>query len=263
MCFEDLKAWPGGRLFVNPWHGHQRELLATCAELFSNHYGVWGESAKGRPYLKPNGRIRMNATRLKTVLLSKAADKTVLSRCTIDGVHVAHAFATIWNYGENEETVLWVTQLVVHRAYRRQYIATALLQELKRHPFFAQARAVGIVSSQPASCNALAKLAGPKHVSMGTLDLSFMSSHAHTIICASPVEYLKSAALMGSAFSFDSDEVRQQLTGLGVVSVANTDFPVDHAEPDAALAEYQARGEWCLGVLPECCEFLVILPVLS
>ena len=59
----------------------------------------------------------------------------------------------------------WVTQLVVSRGARRQYIATHLLQLLRTHPLFKSVNSVGLVSSHPASCNGLSKLSGrPKSV---------------------------------------------------------------------------------------------------
>jgi uncharacterized membrane protein YGL010W len=54
----------------------------------------------------------------------------------------------------------WITQLVVHRSVRKRYIATQLLQTLKVHPLFQRVTIVGLVSSHPAACNALAKYAG-------------------------------------------------------------------------------------------------------
>ena len=51
----------------------------------------------------------------------------------------------------------WVTQLVVDTNVRRRYIATQLLQTLKRHPIFQDVTAVGLVSSHPAAVNALTK----------------------------------------------------------------------------------------------------------
>ena len=51
----------------------------------------------------------------------------------------------------------WVTQLVVDTTVRKRYIATQLLQTLKRHPMFSHVTCVGLVSSHPAAVNALTK----------------------------------------------------------------------------------------------------------
>lgn len=54
----------------------------------------------------------------------------------------------------------WITQLVVDKNFRRRYIATHLLQTLKDHDLFQNVTVVGLASSHPAACNALAKYAG-------------------------------------------------------------------------------------------------------
>jgi len=53
----------------------------------------------------------------------------------------------------------WITQLVVDATARKRYIATQLLQTLKLHPLFCNVTTVGLVSSHPAACYALAKYA--------------------------------------------------------------------------------------------------------
>src|ERR1700722_19324150 len=54
----------------------------------------------------------------------------------------------------------WIKQLVVDKIVRKRYITTQLLQTLKSHPMFQHVTLVGLVSSHPAACNALAKYAG-------------------------------------------------------------------------------------------------------
>jgi hypothetical protein len=54
-------------------------------------------------------------------------------------------------------SVGWVTQLVVDMGVRKRWIATQLLQTLKTEPLFANIVAIGLVSSHPAACTALAK----------------------------------------------------------------------------------------------------------
>jgi hypothetical protein len=87
---------------------------------------------------------------------------------------VGHAFATVWDYDGGNSfliyrqiilltitfllgTVGWVTQLVVSLYQRQRYVATSLLQLLKESPIFQGITAVGLVSSHPAACHALAK----------------------------------------------------------------------------------------------------------
>ena len=80
--------------------------------------------------------------------------------CFSHNLLLGHAFATVW---ESDGCVVgWITQLVVDKTTRRRYIATMLLQALKAHPLFSNVTVVGLVSSHPAACHALAKYAG-KH----------------------------------------------------------------------------------------------------
>lgn len=122
----------------------------------------------------------MTSAKLRAQCLSHP-ENTVLVTCYLQVEHehpqlYGHAFATVWDYGENKGNsgptisckislsdsiqVGWVTQLVVHKAVCRCYIATQLLQALKFHVLFSDVNIVGLASSHPASCNALAKYAG-------------------------------------------------------------------------------------------------------
>lgn len=80
-------------------------------------------------------------------LLDKASTYT---RATVDGALAGQAFACRWEH--DGKTVCWITQLVVHRDYRRQGLATSLLRELREDgdDMF------GIMSSSPAACLAFA-----------------------------------------------------------------------------------------------------------
>jgi N-acetylglutamate synthase-like GNAT family acetyltransferase len=113
----------------------------------------------------------MSAALLKKQYLS-TPDKTVLVACFEDGDLLGHAFATVWDYDGGMVFFLaynfamlilatgkvgWVTQLVVDTSVRKRYIATQLLQTLKRHPIFQGVTSVGLVSSHPAAVNALTK----------------------------------------------------------------------------------------------------------
>lgn len=63
-----------------------------------------------------------------------------------------------------EGTVGWITQLVVDMGVRRRWIATHLLQTLKTDELFANVIAMGLASSHPASCTALAKYASKSYI---------------------------------------------------------------------------------------------------
>lgn len=117
----------------------------------------------------------MSGDKLRAQCVSNAS-QTVLVTCYEKNnlMPVGHAFATTWetSVGKHvdllssdltnitfEGTIGWVTQLVVDMGFRRHRIATQLLQTLKTDELFANVTAMGIASSHPASCTALATYA--------------------------------------------------------------------------------------------------------
>ncbi|KAG2048769.1 hypothetical protein BDR06DRAFT_1071019 [Suillus hirtellus] len=157
------------------------DTLKSCADLFSSHYGIWGEQAS-----------TISKYTIAAQCLSHP-ENTVLVICYLQVEHehpqlYGHAFATVWDYGENK--VGWVTQLVVHKAVCWCYIATQLLQALKFHALFSDVNIVGLASSHPASCNALAKYAAGN---IHNVNLGFIHEHAKGILESSPISYLKAA----------------------------------------------------------------------
>ncbi|KAG1746511.1 hypothetical protein EDB19DRAFT_1894246 [Suillus lakei] len=206
------------------------DTLKACADLFSSNYGIWGDKA--------------------TQCLSHP-ENTVLVTChlQVDPLEserpklCGHAFASMWDYGENK--IGWVTQLVVDEAVRQRYVATQLLQTLKVHAPFSHINIVGLVSSHPAACNALAKYADA--------DLDFIRVHAKGILQSSPISYLNDAQLKGVLFEDNCDN--------GSISSVFTKFYVDHTEPLKVLAHYKNKGQWCLGELADGHEFLAIFPI--
>ncbi|KAJ3499230.1 hypothetical protein NLJ89_g10120 [Agrocybe chaxingu] len=211
-----------------------------CATLFSESYGVW--SSKVSAPLKPGARVKMNSNRLKKEVLGDPAS-SMLALCTLDGVHIGHAFATVWPY--EGSYVCWVTQLVVASDYRELGIATTLLQLFPGPNFTCDA--LGIASTHTASCWALAKRAHK-------LDLKFIEARAKNILDASPVPYLKSGLLRGSLFQDNKDSD-------GDISSIYTGFYVDPDEPLRALRRWQEEKgmKWPLGDLAEGNEFLCII----
>jgi len=236
------------------WHAHvdvtpgtavTQEQLVECASLFSNHYGIWADSVKAP--LKPGARVKMNAAKLRKECLGNP-EHTVLITSYLQDKLIGHAFATKWQYGE--DVVGWVTQLVVDSSLRKRYVATNLLQNVKHHPWFDSVTIVGVASSHPAACHAVAKLA---RLGTAKIDLDFVAKHAEAILACTSVAYLKTAQLHGSLFGEESPD--------GAVSLANTNFFVDHKEPEAALEEYLAEDKWHLGRLRDGHEYIVIVPL--
>ncbi|KAG1868786.1 hypothetical protein C8R48DRAFT_771555 [Suillus tomentosus] len=229
------------------------DTLKSCADLFSSHYGIWGDQASTiSKYTIAGKNVRMTSAKLRAQCLSHP-ENTVLVTCYLQVEHdhpqlYGHAFATVWDHGENK--VGWVTQLVVHKAVRRRYIATQLLQALKFHALFSDVNIVGLASSHPASCNALAKYAA---ASINNVNLNFIHKHAKGILESSPISYLKAAQLRGTLFQDNCDNK--------AISSVFTEFYIDHTEPLAVLQQYKKRGRWCLGELLDGHEFFAIFPI--
>ncbi|KDR74084.1 hypothetical protein GALMADRAFT_250837 [Galerina marginata CBS 339.88] len=219
------------------------EIFATCANLFSDHYGVWATNAPNRVH---GARVKMNAKKLRESVSAPA--QTVLAMGYVENQHIGHAFATVWP--SEAGRVGWITQLVVHKDFRRRKVATQLINKLKNHPLLADISVVGIASSQPASCAVLAKFAD---VEINSIDTSFIQENAEKVIRSSPIEYVKTAELRGSLF-------RDEDIGSGIVSSVDTQFYVDHGEPLEALKEFKSKGPWRLGDLQDGHEFLVMAP---
>jgi GNAT superfamily N-acetyltransferase len=224
------------------------EILEACADLFSDHYGVWAPNAASvSRFPKPGSRVKMNSEKLRAQSVSDA-ERSIVALCYVDDKLRGHVFATVWN--SESDLVGWITQLVVHKDFRRRGIATRLMETLKSHRLLANVSIVGLASSHPATCSVLAKYAGTR---VDLLDLSFIKQNAAKVIQNSPVEYVKTAQLHGSLFEDDSSS--------GAVSSVDTRFYVDHEEPLAALKEFKSRGPWLLGDLPDGHEFLIMAPV--
>ncbi|KAI2375422.1 hypothetical protein LOY91_002179 [Ophidiomyces ophidiicola] len=196
-------------------------------------------------------------------------------RVFVDGVLAGHVFACRWTYRSQDDddddndsssspgrTVCWITQLVVHREYRRRGLATGLLNELRETNSSGGGEVCGILSSHPAACLTVAKttyfqclLASARFshllsfyltfLPLGSrIRLDFIQAHAAAIMKASPVSYVRDARLHGSLFDSATNPH-------GAVSSADTNFHVDHREPSAALAEIRATMDhyWPLGDL--------------
>ncbi|KAI0772381.1 hypothetical protein BD413DRAFT_474132 [Trametes elegans] len=223
------------------------EQLQACATLFSNNYGIW--AADVSPPLKPGARVRMSATKLRKECLGNSEASLVVLCYLQDELGknelIGHAFVTKWPYQQGY--VGWVTQLVVNIKQRRRFIATSMLQQLRRQTWFNDVTAMGIVSSHPAACNALCKLLNGN---TRDVNLAYIRKHASAVLKCSTVQYLKEAQLRGA---FLGEE--------GSLFSAFTAFFVDHHEPLQVLQTYMSRDRWSFGDLLDGHEFLVLVPV--
>ncbi|KAI0782194.1 hypothetical protein C8Q75DRAFT_795891 [Abortiporus biennis] len=217
--------------------------LDLCAHLFSENYGIWGANG---PH--PKEHIKMSPAKLRSEDLSNP-ERSALVTCSTDGKLVGHAFASTWEYGS--DVIAWISQLVVHKDYRRRRIGTFMIGQLTRYPLFENITVLGLVSCNPIACDVLAKSI---HVGIGNIDTKFIADNAFAFLVSSHIPYLKGAKLHGSIFG-------KKDAAEGVVSTVDTNFAVDHTETDAVLKTYLSQGKWCLGRLPENHEFLIMLPI--
>ncbi|KAL2024559.1 hypothetical protein VTK56DRAFT_7602 [Thermocarpiscus australiensis] len=219
-------------------------MLDEAAQLFSEHYGIWN-TPPGCQGGKPGSRVKISASRLRKQYLPAGARCSYVS-VHVDGILAGNAFACRWNYQGRQ--VCWITQLVVHREYRRRRLATRLLEKLRD----VDDEIFGIMSSHPAACIAASKACSD--VAFEKTPIGFVQACAKDVMAESPITYVKEAKLRGRIF--DPDSTGSDARGL--ISGADTGFFVDHREPLDALAWIRERGVWPLGDLPEGHEFLLL-----
>ncbi|KAI9653329.1 MAG: hypothetical protein M1829_001314 [Trizodia sp. TS-e1964] len=218
------------------------EMLADASKLFSENYGVWGESAVQHmgEFAKAGSHVRLSKERLRSEYLP--SDISSYVRVSVNGQLAGNVFACRWTVNAN--TICWITQLVVHCNYRERGLASGLLNAIKLDGD----NLFGLMSSHPAACLAASKSFGS---SINTASLEFMKENAESIMQASPVRYVREAKLRGALFNPDDTS--------GLVSGADTGFFVDHEEPLEALAWVRESMEWPLGELLDGHEFILIL----
>ena len=103
-------------------------LLEAAAELFSNHYGIWGQGAASKvgPFAKAGWRVKISAARLRAEYLPQSENaQNVYVKAMMGETLVGHAFATRWEY--EGRTVCWITQLVVATPHRSKGNATQVM----------------------------------------------------------------------------------------------------------------------------------------
>lgn len=143
---------------------------------------------------------------------------------------VGHAFYKVFAAGPFKK-VVWITQLVVHSDHRGKQIAQTLLHSA----LGTECDCAGLVSSHPHAVLALEKAMGAKCCPI------MIKAYAEVVLSTSGIGYLQDKPIIVD----------------GTHCVVNTDFPVDHAEPLAALATLGCP--WHLGDLPDAHEFLAIV----
>jgi GNAT superfamily N-acetyltransferase len=129
---------PGG--LIDP------SFLHECSDLYSQQYGIWSAGAPRHA----GQRIRFSVAQLKR-LLSSPASRIYYAR--VGGELIAYA-ALVHTRLNGKGVVTWVTQFVVHEAYRHRGIGTTLLFTIWG---FSDHWAWGLVSANPYAVRALEK----------------------------------------------------------------------------------------------------------
>jgi len=124
------------------------KLLSEMSDLYSNHYGFWGETGP-----MPGGRIKLSEKVLYKWIQSEDA-YIATARKNAQLLGYAIAIKKSKNKTDNKYIISWITQLVVHTDYRKIGIGKTLLFSFWG---FSNDYAWGIMSSNPYAIRALEK----------------------------------------------------------------------------------------------------------
>lgn len=218
---DDVKfSWLVGRFVTD-------DLLERFAELYSNHYGVWSQCS---PY-NPGKQIKLSAERLRN-WLQDPNSAAYYASCNDQIVGYAIAVRKkVKGYG----IVSWVTQLVVHREYRKQGIAKRLLFSIWG---LSNDFAWGILSANPYAVRALEKSTRRR-----SMPLRIHKNIRKIMgVGAESLPYIKE----NTEYLVDSTNAR-----------VNTEFFVDHTDvPEMVKRVITSETQWLLGDLPEGWEWI-------
>jgi GNAT superfamily N-acetyltransferase len=145
---------------------------------------------------------------------------------------VGHAFVTPFE-SSLDGKITWITQLVVDPSYRSRKIA----QNLISCGISTECADAALVSSHPHAVLALERALGKNNC-----DPAVIEAVGQRLMSESGIDYLRGAKMHEVPFYCSVD----------------THFPINHAEPLAALRALPA-GRWQLGPLLEGHEFLAIV----
>jgi len=198
------------------------EEFKECANLFSEHYGIWGMFS-GQLAGK---RIRLSAAELGRRL---APSGTSALLAYADRQLVGQAFS-LQSIIPNQVRVTWVTQLVVHEDWRHRGIATRLLNSIWA---FSNDFAWGLVTANPLTVRASEKTTRRRCTP------KVIRKHLKALgrVC-NDIEYVKGKELC-------VDEERSKV---------NTEFHIDHSPIEELKRQYPRK--WRLGSLEEGEEWL-------
>jgi hypothetical protein len=195
----------------------------------------------------------MSAKKLREQIFPAASAEACMNtyvRGLLDDELVGNVFATRWTFEGRK--LLWIIQLCVSANHRNQGIAKNLLEVLREDGY---PSGCGILSSHPFTISAVLRGFGR---GVEDIDLTMTKHYGRGIMKLSPVKYVREAKVTGSLFEGTIDGQEENR----IVCCADTEFWVDHSEPEEALEAMKGKGiAWPFGDLPEGHEFLVIVEV--
>ena len=126
------------------------DILQECSILYSSHYGVWSDK-------HPNENMRGKNIKLSKQKLNRWFDNNIswlyIARNEENKI-IGYAIAFNCKIENMKSGIAWVTQLVVHREYRKSDVAKNLLYSIWGE---SKNFAWGIVSANPYAIRALEK----------------------------------------------------------------------------------------------------------
>lgn len=138
MLWEFTYEWTDG-----PDAAADDPIMQECADLFSAHYGVWGQAGP-----QPGKPVKRSAKHVAALLDHPAAH---LATARHKGQLIGYAAAMRLQLDDGR-LVAWVNQLVVHGAFRQSRAATHLLYSIWH---FSDIYACGLVTANPLAVRAL------------------------------------------------------------------------------------------------------------
>jgi 2-polyprenyl-3-methyl-5-hydroxy-6-metoxy-1,4-benzoquinol methylase/ribosomal protein S18 acetylase RimI-like enzyme len=206
-----------------------QNIIKEIAELYSNHYGFWGKTAKN-----PGKRIVLSENKIREWTSSEHA---YIATARKNGELIGYVIAIVFfkNKQKKQNAISWITQLVVHEEYRQHGIAKKLIFSFWG---FSNHYAWGIMSSNPYAIRALEK------ATYRRVDPLYLKSNKATIVNFGK-EYV-SYVHEDTEFVIEED-----------VCKVNTEFPSDISKVEEKLVNVTRCGvPWYIGKITEGWEWL-------
>lgn len=202
-----------------------KQEIEACSDLFSNNYGFYSKTSG--PESKRGKQIKLSPNRYNSYTEN---DYSYVALAYADEKLVGHAFYVV--DATREGNITWVTQLVVHKNFRKQGIAKKLLFSVWG---FSNDSAWGLATTNPLTIKTL------ESATMRKVDLIRMQKRVNDIKRISKkVSFVKEDNIF-----IDSSN-----------SVVFSEYYVAHDDIPSLIKSYEKSGKWIFGDLEEGYEWL-------